>query len=191
MRPPGPVPETPARSTARSNAIFFARGEALKRGPPAFAAGRGFGVRGVGDVGAGFGVGAGAGAGFAAETEAALAATGLAGEESPLRTASRSPTLTTPPSGTIISVSVPSSNASISIVALSVSTSARMSPISILSPAFFSHLTSVPSFMVSLNFGIVMSGIGIGMVVVDQQISSAFITTRSGVGNWTGSSAGE
>ena len=42
---------------------------------------------------------------------------------------------------------VPSSNASISMVALSVSISAMTSPISIGSPGFLSHLTRVPSLM--------------------------------------------
>ena len=52
--------------------------------------------------------------------------------------------------------SVPSKNDSSSIVALSVSTSARMSPDFTLAPSGFSHLTSVPTVMVSLSFGMLM-----------------------------------
>jgi hypothetical protein len=51
---------------------------------------------------------------------------------------------------------VPSKNDSSSIVALSVSTSASMSPDLTASPSCFSHLTSVPTVMVSLSFGISM-----------------------------------
>jgi hypothetical protein len=52
-----------------------------------------------------------------------------------------------------------------SIVALSVSTSASMSPALTGSPSFFSHLTSVPTVMVSLSLGIsMMSAMG-GKVV--------------------------
>ena len=49
---------------------------------------------------------------------------------------------------------IPSSNDSISIVALSVSISAMMSPTFTLSPVFLSHRTRVPSVMVSASFGI-------------------------------------
>src|SRR4051794_20096495 len=55
---------------------------------------------------------------------------------------------------------VPASKASISIVALSVSISAMISPALILSPSFLSHFTTVPSVMVSDCWGIVM-GVGI------------------------------
>ena len=58
------------------------------------------------------------------------------------------------PAGTRISVIVPSSNASISIVALSVSISASTSPISTLSPTCLCHLITVPSVMVSESLGI-------------------------------------
>ena len=43
------------------------------------------------------------------------------------------------------------------MVALSVSTSAMTSPLSTLSPTFFFHFTSVPSVIVSLSLGIVIS----------------------------------
>src|SRR5664280_2482353 len=51
---------------------------------------------------------------------------------------------------------MPSKNDSSSIVALSVSTSASMSPDFTLAPSGFSHLTSAPTVMVSLSFGILM-----------------------------------
>ena len=50
---------------------------------------------------------------------------------------------------------VPDWNDSNSIVALSVSISARISPSSTLSPTFFNQVATVPSSMVSLNRGIV------------------------------------
>jgi hypothetical protein len=52
---------------------------------------------------------------------------------------------------------VPDSNASIGMVALSVSISAISSPVRTLSPSFLSHLTTVPSVIVSDNWGIVIS----------------------------------
>src|ERR1700736_2215213 len=57
-----------------------------------------------------------------------------------------------------MSVSVPSSGDSHSIVALSVSISAITSPADTLSPFFFFHATRVPSVIVSLSFGIWISG---------------------------------
>ena len=72
------------------------------------------------------------------------------------------PTGTFSPSFTTIAASVPDSNASISIVALSVSISAMMSPALTLSPSFLSHFTTVPSVIVSLCWGMVISaGMGI------------------------------
>ena len=79
---------------------------------------------------------------------------------SPRISATFSPTFATPPSPTKISWSTPSSKASISMVALSVSTSARMSPISIWSPCFFFQRAMVPSTIVSLNLGMVIIGMG-------------------------------
>ncbi len=57
------------------------------------------------------------------------------------------------PSATRILPSVPSSTASTSMVALSVSISARMSPDLTLSPSFFSHLASLPFSMVGDKAG--------------------------------------
>ena len=61
------------------------------------------------------------------------------------------------PSGTTMRDRMPSSTASTSIVALSVSISAMMSPDFTVSPSFFSHLESVPSSMVGDRAGIRMS----------------------------------
>ena len=57
-------------------------------------------------------------------------------------------------SGTPMCKSIPSSYDSNSIVALSVSTSARTSPETITSPSFFNHVEMTPSVMVSLILGI-------------------------------------
>ena len=72
-----------------------------------------------------------------------------ASSPSPAMSAMTVPTFTSSvPSGTRILAIVPSSTASNSIVALSVSISARMSPEATLSPSLTSHLASVPSSMV-------------------------------------------
>ncbi len=61
------------------------------------------------------------------------------------------------PSGTTILASTPSSTASTSIVALSVSISARMSPDLMASPSFFSHLARLPFSIVGESAGMRMS----------------------------------
>jgi hypothetical protein len=61
------------------------------------------------------------------------------------------------PSGTAISAITPSSTASNSIVALSVSISAMMSPERTWSPTLTSHLVSVPSSIVGDRAGIWMA----------------------------------
>ena len=66
----------------------------------------------------------------------------------------------TVPSGTRIFPSVPSSTASTSMVALSVSISAMTSPDLTASPSFFSHLARLPFSMVGESAGI---SISIGM----------------------------
>src|SRR5215207_11483963 len=65
------------------------------------------------------------------------------------------------PSGTRIFPSVPSSTASTSMVALSVSISAMTSPGEIFSPSFFTHLARLPFSMVGDNAGI-STWIGMG-----------------------------
>jgi len=67
------------------------------------------------------------------------------------------PTATSSPTPQYCLIKTPSSKHSTSIVALSVSTSAIMSPLATGSPSFFNHLTSVPTVMVSLSLGMSMS----------------------------------
>ncbi len=65
------------------------------------------------------------------------------------------------PSGTTILASVPSSMASYSMVALSVSISASTSPVLTGSPSFFSHLARLPFSMVGDSAGMrILVGIG-------------------------------
>ncbi len=68
-------------------------------------------------------------------------------------TAITAPTGALSPSATLSSVTTPSSNDSISMFALSVSTSARRSPDFTTSPGCFSHLRILPSSIVSESFG--------------------------------------
>ena len=69
------------------------------------------------------------------------------------------PTGALSPSFTRTSDRTPSSYASSSMLALSVSTSARMSPIATRSPGFFSQRRIFPSSIVSESFGMLTSGI--------------------------------
>ena len=138
---------------------------------PAGAVGTGAGAGEGAGVGAGTGAGAGAwdttGAGaaaLAAGFSAAGAAEGAAGAAAGASTfspglpmaQSGAPIATWEPAGANCLRSVPSKKDSSSMVALSVSTSASMSPDLTESPSFLSHLTSVPTVMVSLSFGMSM-----------------------------------
>jgi hypothetical protein len=88
----------------------------------------------------------------------AAAAGALAPASSPDRRAIRALTFTpSVPSGTRISSTSPSSTASTSIVALSVSISAMTSPALTVSPALMCHLVSVPSSIVGESAGIRIS----------------------------------
>ena len=176
MRPPGPVPERPERSIPFASAIFRARGEALMRSDSAGAAGTvsaGGTTSGPGaDTGAGATAGTGSvgsgsgrrasiatgrnpprGSGFGSS---AAGSTGAACSPSSSRTARVAPISALPPSSIKISERIPSSKASIAMVALSVSISAISSPISTWSPTFLSQRTTVPSVMVSESLGISM-----------------------------------
>ena len=152
MRPPGPVPLTAESCTPRCAAIFFASGEAFTRPPEAAGADAAWALART--AGASEIVSALAAADFG---ESGITAPS-AGGASPFCKSSPifDPTATRPPGATSCWCRMPSSNASISIVALSVSTSASTSPVSTLSPTFLRHLRSVPSVMVSLSFGISM-----------------------------------
>jgi hypothetical protein len=74
------------------------------------------------------------------------------------------------PSAIRILPMMPSSTASNSIVALSVSISARMSPAETVSPSFTSHLASVPSSIVGESAGMRIS---VAMSVIPPQASSS------------------
>ena len=171
-RPCGPVPVMRPRSIPASFARRRASGEEKMRPCPlAFAAGAacGAGAGGGGGALAACGAGAaagaaaaGAGAGFGASAAfgagaAAPAPAAFTSSPSPASTAITSLTGTScVPSGTRIFAMVPSSTASTSIVALSVSISAITSPDLTLSPSFLSHLARLPFSMVGDSAGIRM-----------------------------------
>ena len=142
--PSGPVPVTVARSTLSSRASSRAAGEI---GAPRVVAAAG--RRAGGDAG-GFGDSSAAGA---------AARTGWAAAPSSRITASGVPTGTLVPSS-ISSFSItPSRNTSTSMSALSVSTSAMMSPRVTRSPGCLRHATSVPASMSAPRIGITNSAI--------------------------------
>src|SRR5258707_1394453 len=96
-------------------------------------------------------------AGFGAAPFPAAAAAALTSSPSSANTAMSALTGTSGvPSGTTIFASVPSSTASYSIVALSVSISAMTSPGLTLSPSFLSHLARLPLSIVGESAGIRM-----------------------------------
>ena len=145
-----------------SAAIFLASGEALMRLPVVLAATTGSGTTtsGAGSGAAGAGVGASAtGAGSGSGVAVAAVLVSAAGASSPASptAAMAPPTATSSPTPQYCLIKTPSSKHSTSIVALSVSTSAIMSPLATGSPSFFNHLTSVPTVMVSLSLGMSMS----------------------------------
>ena len=92
-----------------------------------------------------------------------------ASSPSSARTAITSLTLTPcAPSATAIFATTPSSTASTSMVALSVSISAMISPAETLSPSLTSHLARLPSSMVGESAGIKIS---IAMIYASTKIS--------------------
>ena len=141
-----------------SAAIFLASGEALIRLPVVVAGTTGVGTTsGAGSGAAGAGVGASAASGSGVTTAGVLfSAAGASSPASPTA-AMAPPTATSSPTPQYCLIKTPSSKHSTSIVALSVSTSAIMSPLATGSPSFFNHLTSVPTVMVSLSLGMSMS----------------------------------
>src|SRR6266851_1822458 len=138
-RPPGPEPCTSFRSTPASFAIRFASGDAFTR----VAAG---GVTGVDCAGDGAGAAArgdmvGVGAGLSSRAPSTFS------PGFPIH-ATTFPTGTVLPSGTTTLISWPSARATSSMMALSVSTSASVSPDFTASPSCFVHFTSRPSSIV-------------------------------------------
>ena len=159
MRPCGPEPLTAARSTPFSAAMRRASGEAKTRLPSLA-----LGAAGAGATAAA-GAAAAAAAGAAAAGAAALGALPISAALSPSSSSTAMGVLTfTPcaPSAIRILPTTPSSTASNSIVALSVSISAMMSPDLTVSPSFTSHLASVPSSIVGESAGIRIS-VGISL----------------------------
>ena len=78
---------------------------------------------------------------------------------------------------------VPALKDSNSIVALSVSISARISPSFTSSPTFFNHVATVPSVIVSLRRGIVTTTTPFGKEVVgcDSDLTSWFASSVASV----------
>src|SRR3984893_5881131 len=159
MRPFGPLPVIRERSSPFSAAIRLASGEAKMRPPAGAAAGfaAGAGATGAGAAGAGLRAagGAAAAAGFGAGAGAGAAPAGTAVSPSSSRIAITALTATpSAPSGTTIWPILPSSTASTSMVALSVSISQITWPDLTVSPTFTCHLASLPSVMVGDRAGI-------------------------------------
>src|SRR5437899_10329563 len=182
MRPPGPLPWMSLRSTPDCAAIFLASGEAFTRPPSPLGCGTdaaatasctrrlpgdsepvlGDGLRAAGSSLFGCGgtaagrsampglapLGAAAGA-----PEPACATTAPMSSFSSAMTPINEPTGALLPAATRILRSTPEPNASISTSALSVSTSARMSPDWMRSPSFLSHLMILPVSICSESLG--------------------------------------
>ncbi len=163
MRPCGPEPFICERSIPLSAAIRFASGLANTRSPfcrTGLGVSSRFGVTGAAGVASAFGSVASAFGDVGADDVTLSAADG----SSPSRSRTAIGSLTGTPSvpSAISSFPItPSSTASISIVALSVSISASRSPDFTSSPSFTSHLASVPSSIVGESAGIrIDTGIG-------------------------------
>src|SRR5579862_2518358 len=160
MRPPAPVPVTRPRSTEFSRASLRTKGDNGPAGSAgasgAAAGGGGAGAAGLAAGGAGAAAtgAAGGGAGAAAGLAGGLAAA-AAPPSSILATTVLMPTVL--PSSTRISESVPAAGEGISVSTLSVEISNSGSSRSTWSPAFLSHLVSVPSTMLSPIWGITTS----------------------------------
>jgi len=145
MRPPGPVPSMPCRSTPRSAATLRASGEDFRRSPSCALGAGAVDLAAAGSAGAATGL---ASCASPAPTFAAFGAA-LAGAFSPGSpiTPMGSPTGADSPACTMIWVSTPLAKASISMATLSVSISAMGSPFVTGSPSFLSHRRILPSSM--------------------------------------------
>src|SRR6056297_2721867 len=158
IRPCGPEPDSAARSIPFCAAIRRASGEAKMR-PPSAVTGAGGAACSEPPAGA---ASAAASAGCAASGAGAGVALD-ASMSSALSPSSRSTAMAvltftaSVPSGTRILPITPSSTASNSIVALSVSISASKSPDDTVSPSLTSHFASVPSSIVGDSAGMRIS----------------------------------
>src|SRR5262245_41916610 len=137
-RPPLPATGDGGAGAGAAGAGAAARGG----GAAAGAAGGGGGVAATG-AGAGAGAATGAGA-LAKRAEMSSFASAITPISAPIGAL--------PPAGTRILRSTPAPSASISMLALSVSISARTSPTFTASPSFLLHLTMVPSSIVGDSF---------------------------------------
>ena len=165
IRPRGPLPDNLVKSTLFCAANLRAKGVAKMRAPSAALSAAAGGAdageeASVADL-AGLDVAASAaGAGLAG----ALGAASTSEEDSPSSSKTAIALFTATfsvPSATKSLPMMPSSTASNSIVALSVSISASKSPEATASPSFTNHLASVPSSIVGDSAGIKIS---IGMI---------------------------
>ena len=169
MRPCGPEPCTRLRSRLASFAMRRAKGEAKTRLAPAGRTLSTFCAAAAGAWGALAAWVPGAGADCLASGFFGSSVFGTAGALTPALAAAftSSPSFASTamteftatswvPSGTTILASVPSSTASYSIVALSVSISAITSPDFILSPSFLTHLARLPFSIVGDSAGMRM-----------------------------------
>src|SRR6218665_300285 len=175
-RPCGPVPKIAESSMPASFASRLASGEAKTRAP--VLAGAGAAALGGGATTAEPEATAAAGAGAALGASAGCAAGAGAGA---LTSAALSPSVSSTaitaltftfsvPSATMILPILPSSTASTSIVALSVSISAMTSPEETLSPSLTCHLASLPSSIVGESAGMVML-----MLMVKPSLADIFV----------------
>src|SRR5258705_3532122 len=146
MRPSGPLPATLVRSTPRSAASRFARGDAITR----------LLVGALGAIGGALRIDAAFDADAGGVTGAASPAVSPRRVISP----SGSPTPTTAPSSASTRASTPPSGDSISTSALSGSTVSTASPWRTWSPVCLCHFTTVPSVIVWPSLGIwIVNGI--------------------------------
>ena len=158
MRPWGPEPLSADRSRPLSAAIRRARGEAKMRIPSDAADAAGAVECSVVGVASSAETAVAAALSPASSAGADDSTASEASSPSSSKTAIRALTLTPSlPSGTMILPIVPSSTASNSMVALSVSISAIISPEETISPSFTSHFASVPSSIVGDRAGIKIS----------------------------------
>ncbi len=160
-RPEIPVPESEAMSTPCSAAIFLTTGEERVRSRSS--------SEPAGPRGAAAGAGAGAagrrGAAGGARAERRPRAAGADGAEAPAAAAAPSASITATtvliatvsPSLTMISRRTPAAGDGISASTLSVEISNSGSSRPTFSPGFFSHLTTVPSWMLSPICGMITS----------------------------------
>src|SRR5262245_55149256 len=190
MRPCGPLPLRRVRSMPACCAIRRASGLAKMRSPAAAGAGAAGTAAAAGCCAFGAGAAwAGATAGGAA-LGAPVPAFANAAASSPSSSRSATGWFTfTPwlPAGTRILPSLPSSTASTSIVALSVSISAMTSPAFTGSPSFFSHLARLPSVIVGDSAGMRISmGMSIPLTGPGDARSGAITDLARGGGDLVG-----